>query len=160
NHRDAASHRRLGEEIVVAAVADCGTSKDELRSSIIGLADHANKFFRPLSNNNNPMKVTSLLLTAALSLAVVSAYAQAAKSSSAPGASASPSAPLTTVDIGGGRKIYLKCQGTGSPTVVLVGGLRASADDWSVVDKSAPAVFPGVAKFTRVCAYDRPGTPC
>ena len=37
------------------------------------------------------------------------------------------------VDIGGGRKIYLKCQGTGSPAVV--------------------------AKFTRVCAYDRPGTP-
>jgi len=105
------------------------------------------------------MKVTSLLLTAALSLAAVSAYAQAAKSSSAPGASASPSAPPTTVDIGGGHKIYLKCQGTGSPTVVLVGGLRASADDWSVVDKSAPAVFPGVAKFTRVCAYDRPGTP-
>src|SRR6476646_5769772 len=63
------------------------------------------------------------------------------------------------VDIGGGRKIYLKCQGTGSPAVVLVGGLRASADDWSVADKSAPAVFPQVGKFTRVCACDRPGTP-
>src|SRR4029078_8466079 len=63
------------------------------------------------------------------------------------------------VDIGGGHKIYMKCQGTGSPAVVLVGGLRASADDWSVADKSAPAVFPQVAKFTRVCAYDRPGTP-
>src|SRR6476620_2624772 len=63
------------------------------------------------------------------------------------------------VDIGGGRKIYLKCQGTGSPAVVLVGGRMASADDWSVADKSAPAVFPQVAKFTRVCAYDRPGTP-
>lgn len=63
------------------------------------------------------------------------------------------------VDIGGGRKMYLKCRGTGSPTVVLVGGLRASADDWSVANKSAPAVFPEVAKFTRVCAYDRPGTP-
>ncbi len=34
------------------------------------------------------------------------------------------------VDIGGGRKMYLKCSGRGSPTVVLVGGLRASADDW------------------------------
>jgi pimeloyl-ACP methyl ester carboxylesterase len=63
------------------------------------------------------------------------------------------------VDIGGGRKIYLKCQGTGSPAVVLVGGRMASADDWSVAHKSAPAVFPQVAKFTRVCAYDRPGTP-
>jgi pimeloyl-ACP methyl ester carboxylesterase len=63
------------------------------------------------------------------------------------------------VDIGGGRKMYLECRGAGSPTVVLVGGLRASADDWSLADKSAPAVFPEVAKFTRVCAYDRPGTP-
>jgi pimeloyl-ACP methyl ester carboxylesterase len=63
------------------------------------------------------------------------------------------------VDIGGGRKMYLKCSGTGSPTVVLVGGLRASADDWSSSDKSEPAVFPGVSNFTRVCACDRPGTP-
>ena len=63
------------------------------------------------------------------------------------------------VDIGGGRKMYLECRGTGPPTVVLVGGLRASADDWSFADKSAPAVFPEVANFTRVCAYDRLGTP-
>jgi pimeloyl-ACP methyl ester carboxylesterase len=63
------------------------------------------------------------------------------------------------VDIGGGRKMYLECRGIGSPTVVLVGGLRASAEDWGIGDKSAPPVFPEVAKFTRVCAYDRPGTP-
>src|SRR6266700_624182 len=41
------------------------------------------------------MKHPSLLLTAALSLAAASAYAQAAKSSPAAGASASPSTPLT-----------------------------------------------------------------
>jgi pimeloyl-ACP methyl ester carboxylesterase len=63
------------------------------------------------------------------------------------------------VDIGGGRKMYLKCRGMGSPTVVFVGGLRASAEDWSIAEKSAPAVFPEVSKFTRVCACDRPGTP-
>ena len=63
------------------------------------------------------------------------------------------------IDIGGGRKMFLKCSGRGSPTVVLVGGLRASADDWDISNKSAPAVFPEVAKFTHVCAYDRPGTP-
>jgi|SRR5262245_39979469 len=34
------------------------------------------------------------------------------------------------VDIGGGRKMYFECRGKGSPTVVLVGCLRAklSAD--------------------------------
>ena len=63
------------------------------------------------------------------------------------------------IDIGGGRKMYLKCSGRGSPTVVLVGGLRASAEDWTVSDKSKPTVFTGVEKFTRVCACDRPGTP-
>jgi pimeloyl-ACP methyl ester carboxylesterase len=63
------------------------------------------------------------------------------------------------VDIGGGRKMYMKCSGRGSPTVVLVGGLRASAEDWSISDKSRPTVFSDVGKFTRVCACDRPGTP-
>jgi pimeloyl-ACP methyl ester carboxylesterase len=63
------------------------------------------------------------------------------------------------VDIGGGRKMYLKCSGTGSPTVMLVGGLRASAEDWSIAAKSAPAVFREISKFTRVCACDRPGIP-
>jgi len=63
------------------------------------------------------------------------------------------------VDLGDGRKMYLKCSGRGSHTGVLVGGLRASADDWSISNKSAPAVFPEVARFTRACACDRPGTP-
>jgi hypothetical protein len=63
------------------------------------------------------------------------------------------------VDIGGGRKMYLGCRGTGSPTVVLVAGLKASAEDWNIAEKPASTVFAEVAKFTRVCAYDRPGTP-
>jgi pimeloyl-ACP methyl ester carboxylesterase len=64
------------------------------------------------------------------------------------------------VDIGGGRKMYLECHGTGSPTVILISGLLGSAEAWSTVTKAgAPKVFPEVAKFTRVCAYDRPGTP-
>ncbi len=63
------------------------------------------------------------------------------------------------VDIGDGRKMFLECRGTRSPTVVLVAGLRGSAEDWSIADNSASAVLPEVAKFARVCAYDRPGTP-
>ncbi len=69
------------------------------------------------------------------------------------------------VDIGGGRQIYMECHGKGSPTVVLVSGARGAYDDWtSVVDPggepkpSGSAVFSQVGKFTRVCAYDRPGT--
>lgn len=64
-----------------------------------------------------------------------------------------------TVDIGGGRKMYLECRGDGSPTVVLVSGLDAAADLWHRDEQPAPKVFSRVAEFTRVCAYDRPGTP-
>ena len=52
------------------------------------------------------------------------------------------------VDIGE-RALYLDCTGTGSPTVMLEGGI---ASDWA-------AVQPGVAGSTRVCSYDRPDSP-
>jgi pimeloyl-ACP methyl ester carboxylesterase len=55
--------------------------------------------------------------------------------------------------------MYLECRGAGSPTVVLVSGLDAAADLWHRDEQPAPKVFPKVAEFTRVCAYDRPGTP-
>ena len=84
------------------------------------------------------------------------------------------------VDIGSGQKMYLECSGTGSPTVVLISGKGNGAADWSEVldpadpehhadcdamawgkgnlHKSNSAVFPMVSRFSRVCAYDRPGT--
>ena len=72
------------------------------------------------------------------------------------------------IDIGGGRKIHLECSGAGTPTVVLVSGTRGAYDDWTTVmdptDSDRPtkpsesAVLPQVARFTHVCAYDRPGT--
>ena len=58
------------------------------------------------------------------------------------------------VDIGGGRKMYLECRGTGSPTVFIVPGGRAAADEWT---KGARPFSTKSAAFTRVCAYDRPG---
>src|SRR5919112_1328150 len=65
------------------------------------------------------------------------------------------------VDIGG-RSLYLECRGEGSPTVVLVAGYRSSArywtDDLLHPDDPRQMVLPAVAEFTRVCAYDRPGT--
>ncbi|MDI9952394.1 alpha/beta hydrolase [Rhodococcus sp. IEGM 248] len=63
-----------------------------------------------------------------------------------------------TVDIGGDRHIYLECAGTGSPTVVFESGLRFGADQWTTTaDPAATSAFDGVAEFTRVCSYDRPG---
>ena len=47
------------------------------------------------------------------------------------------------VDIGGGRKMYLECRGTGSPTVFIVPGGRAAADEWT----KDSAVFADVASI-------------
>jgi pimeloyl-ACP methyl ester carboxylesterase len=63
------------------------------------------------------------------------------------------------VAIDGGRQLYLECHGTGSPTVVLEAGSGNSGEIWSQVPSGpGEAVLPAVARFTRVCAYDRPGT--
>jgi pimeloyl-ACP methyl ester carboxylesterase len=53
-----------------------------------------------------------------------------------------------TVD---GRRLGLTCAGSGSPTVVLVGGGRRPAEViW-------PAIFEAIRPVTRVCAFDRAG---
>ncbi len=53
----------------------------------------------------------------------------------------------------GGRKLHINCSGAsvkGSPTVVLEAGLNTSSETWSNIQ-------PEIAKFTRVCSYDRAG---
>jgi hypothetical protein len=70
------------------------------------------------------------------------------------------------IKIRGERRLYLECRGRGRPTVVLESGLGNAADVWggalaAATDPASDprrAVFPAVARFTRVCAYDRPGT--
>ena len=57
--------------------------------------------------------------------------------------------PGQMVDVGG-YKMHIYCQGSGSPTVVLVAGFGGFSLDWSLVQ-------PEVAQTTRVCAYDLAG---
>lgn len=64
------------------------------------------------------------------------------------------------VDIGGGRKVYMECIGSDSPTVILIAGYRERGDSaWNThpPDQAGPPVYSEVGKFTRVCTYDRPG---
>jgi pimeloyl-ACP methyl ester carboxylesterase len=107
------------------------------------------------------------LRTGAVALAVtvlVAGCAGAAKanSSAAPAPPAGPNDFAGSVDIGGGRTMYLECRGQGSPTVILESGYHDSADLWSIAEVTPPvadgAVLPGIGRFARVCAYDRPGT--
>jgi pimeloyl-ACP methyl ester carboxylesterase len=82
------------------------------------------------------------------------------------------------VDIGGGRWLYLDCQGSGSPTVFIIPGKGSYAEAWNVVvpsddpirsshydvidraelGRSPTATLPTLARTTRACAYDRPNT--
>ena len=57
--------------------------------------------------------------------------------------------PGRLVDVGGHR-LHVWCTGSGEPTVILEAGLGGSVADWGFVQ-------PEVARFTRVCAYDRAG---
>ena len=62
------------------------------------------------------------------------------------------------VVIVGARRLYLECRGQGRPTVLLEAGSSESARLWLAHYRGRPAVMPAVARFTRVCVYDRPGT--
>lgn len=66
------------------------------------------------------------------------------------------------VDIGSQRRLYLECRGSGRPMVILEAGAGNDAAIWDTIalppHSGETAVLPGVATFTRVCAYDRPGT--
>jgi pimeloyl-ACP methyl ester carboxylesterase len=54
------------------------------------------------------------------------------------------------VQLPDGRHIFMACEGKGSPTVLLESGYRSAARAW---DK----VMPMIARYARVCAYDRAG---
>jgi pimeloyl-ACP methyl ester carboxylesterase len=96
------------------------------------------------------------------------------------GCAPKPHEPNTAglVGIGDGRRLFLNCQGTGSPTVFIIPGKGSYAAEWNavvpvddpirsspydIVDQSRlqpspTATQPLVARTTRVCAYDRPNT--
>ena len=57
--------------------------------------------------------------------------------------------PGELIDVGGHR-LHVNTGGSGSPMVVLEAGIAASSLSWALVQ-------PEIAKFTRVCAYDRAG---
>lgn len=60
------------------------------------------------------------------------------------------SAPGRLVDIGEGRRLNIRCQGEGRPTIILESGLSFSSIGWRYLQ-------PMLARQGRVCAYDRAG---
>jgi pimeloyl-ACP methyl ester carboxylesterase len=93
----------------------------------------------------------------------LAALAMGLSASGAPpaqGQTAGPSGDFAgTVEIAGGRQLYLECHGSGSPTVIFEAGLRSRGDIWTgSTEGVGTGVLPRVTPFTRACIYDRPGT--
>lgn len=71
---------------------------------------------------------------------------------STPSGTASTTAASNNLDrvvkIDGGRGLYVRCTGSGSPTVVLEGGDGDTSESYSFAE-------PSLAKMARTCVYDR-----
>jgi pimeloyl-ACP methyl ester carboxylesterase len=61
-----------------------------------------------------------------------------------------PPPPGELIALQDGRHLHANCSGNGSPTVIIENGAGAFSMDWALVQ-------PQVARFTRVCTYDRAG---
>jgi pimeloyl-ACP methyl ester carboxylesterase len=102
---------------------------------------------------------TAVLLASGVALADSPSANNPGKGNSGKGNSGNHKDFAGLVDIGGGRQMYMECQGKGSPTVVFVSGAGDRTETWSkTLDPSKQAVLPAIAETNRVCAYDRPGT--
>lgn len=67
----------------------------------------------------------------------------------------------TLVQLSNERKLFMHCEGKGSPTVILISGYPDRGDaSWETPqpEKKGATIFSEISQFTKVCDYDRPGT--
>src|SRR6516164_5696161 len=147
------------DEPVVSARARCATRPSGKQHGLLGIV-REDQFKENIIDRHPVISAFVLFLVGILPPGL-------APQAAAQGATLEAASPVATGDFSGlvdigGRKLYLECRGQGSPTVILESGAGACADIWSR-DYKQPAdqrttVIPGVAQFTHVCAYVRPGT--
>src|SRR5829696_4593419 len=101
----------------------------------------------------SPARLVVILLLASLILLggpFRAAAQNATPAAVGPGASPAPGRSLEgTFDVGG-RRLFLSCTGTGSPTVVLEAAGTTDSSTWG-------PIWVDIAGATRVCRYDRAG---
>ena len=90
-----------------------------------------------------------IVFTGCASPAVVNTPIPSPTGTETPTPAPRPTLPGDKIDVGG-YNLYIDCKGTGSPTVILEAGLEGDVVTWK-------EVHPEMAKFTRVCRYDRAG---
>lgn len=87
---------------------------------------------------------------AAAMLAVLLAVLAGSAWAETPSAAEIYARPRRLVRLPDGRRVNLRCTGSGSPTVLLESGFGGNSSGWARVQ-------PIVANVTRVCSYDRAG---
>jgi serine aminopeptidase S33 family len=119
------------------------------------------RFDRRSHGMNNTARRLAYLVAAAL-ITSGCATSQGATHSPSVGSTPSPATPSSGAadtgatstglfDIGGGQRLYVKCEGEGSPTIILEAGDESDSGVWG------PAFQDRLAEHTRTCAYDRRG---
>lgn len=101
---------------------------------------------------NSPRRMTAAVL-AALLLSVAPAACGGDDKSAKPDTTKDDAASAVldkVVKIDGDRGLYVRCTGSGSPTVVLEGGDGDTSDSYGFAEEE-------IAKVTRTCVYDRAG---
>jgi pimeloyl-ACP methyl ester carboxylesterase len=93
---------------------------------------------------------TTNLFTAVLTLCMLNGLVFLLSVSAQQTIKASAPTPLGKLIDLGGRRLHINCTGTGNPTIVMEAGAGDFSFDWSLVQ-------PKVARFARVCTYDRAG---
>jgi hypothetical protein len=112
------------------------------------MLDHSRGERHPCRETAVAMRTRLLILSIALTASMTACGSGGSDGS----ASKAPKTKdiATTFDIGGGRELYLQCEGTGTPTILLEAGDESDVNEWG-------SVQPELAKQTRTCAYDRAG---
>jgi pimeloyl-ACP methyl ester carboxylesterase len=100
-----------------------------------------------------PVPTRMMLCLLAVLLPMAGASAQSAPASAAPSVDESLdryAKPAKWVSVSAQRRLNVRCEGRGTPTIILESGALADSMTWS-------GIQPALAELTRVCAYDRAG---
>ena len=98
------------------------------------------------------MTFTSLITVGACGLLLTGCGGEASNTDDSLGGSSTLTASEVDLDrvvsIDGGRGLYVRCTGRGSPTVVMEGGDEDTSDSYAFAERS-------VSEVARTCVYDR-----
>jgi alpha/beta hydrolase family protein len=100
-----------------------------------------------------PLSTTTVTASASASASTLASVSASARASSPPATpSSAPSAAVLPgrVDMGG-RSLFMECRGSGSPTVIFLGGTGADRTQMRTIEDRV------LANGTTVCDYDRAG---